>query len=191
MFRALRRLVPYVRRVQRPALAGLACVLVATAVSLVSPWVLKYVVDDLGREFNRARLGWYAGAILGLALVDGWFRYLMRTLLIGASRQIEYHLRNDFFAHLERLPAAFYQTHRTGDLMSRATNDLGAVRMMIGPAVMYFASTVLGFAIAVVLMIRIDARLTFLALRPISARSNRTLRPPPISTTKPVASTTS
>ena len=74
----------------------------------------------------------------------------MRTWLIGASRQIEYDLRNDFFAHLERLPLAYFQANRTGDLMSRATNDLSAVRMMVGPAVMYFASTALGFVIAVV-----------------------------------------
>jgi len=172
MIRALRRLLPYLARVRSPILAGLAAVLVATAISLASPWVLKYVVDDLGRPgegISRARLAGYAAVILGLALGDGLFRYIMRRRLIGASRQVEYDLRNDFFAHLERLPPAYYQTRRTGDLMSRATNDLAAVRMMVGPAVMYFASTALGFVIAVTVMFWIDARLTLVALLPLPA----------------------
>ena len=87
--------------------------------------------------------------------------------LIGASREIEYRLRNDFFAHLERLPLAYYQANRTGELMSRATNDLNAVRMMIGPAVMYFASTAVTFAVVLLLMFRIDGRLTLVALLPM------------------------
>ena len=169
MVRALRRLSPYVRRARRPILAGLVFVVIATTFSLVSPWVLKYVVDDLSRDVSRVRLGWYALLILGLAVADGWFRYLMRKSLIGASRDIEYYLRNDFFSHLERLPLRFYHAHRTGELMSRATNDLGAVRMMIGPAVMYFASTALGFVLAVALMLKIDARLTAMALLPLPA----------------------
>jgi ATP-binding cassette subfamily B protein len=102
-----------------------------------------------------------------LSVGDGAFRYLMRTFLIGASRQIEYDLRRDFFAHLQRLPQAYFQANRTGDLMSRATNDLSAVRMMAGPAVMYFVSTALGFVIAVAVMFWIDARLTVLALLPL------------------------
>ncbi len=73
----------------------------------------------------------------------------MRRIIIGASRDIEYDLRNDFFAHLQRLDLAYFQRNRTGDLMSRATNDLNAVRMMIGPAVMYTASTVLTFIVAI------------------------------------------
>jgi ATP-binding cassette subfamily B protein len=167
MFRALARLLPYVARVQRPLIIGLACILVATALSLVSPWVLKYVIDGLAEGADRRRLGVYALAVLGLSVGDGAFRYLMRTFLIGASRQVEYDLRRDFFAHLERLPQAYFHANRTGDLMSRATNDLSAVRMMVGPAVMYFVSTVLGFVIAVSVMFWIDARLTLIALIPL------------------------
>jgi ATP-binding cassette subfamily B protein len=167
MFRALSRLLPYVVRVRRSLIIGLACILVATALSLVSPWVLKYVIDGLTEGVDRRRLGLYALAVLGLSVGDGAFRYLMRTFLIGASRQIEYDLRRDFFAHLERLPQAYFHANRTGDLMSRATNDLGAVRMMVGPAVMYFVSTVLGFVIAVAVMFWIDARLTLIALLPL------------------------
>ena len=167
MFRALTRLLPYVVRVKRPLIFGLACILVATALSLASPWVLKYVVDGLTSGVERRQLVVYAAAVLGLSLADGAFRYLMRNFLIGASREIEYDLRNDFFAHLERLPQAYFHANRIGDLMSRATNDLSAVRMMVGPAVMYFVSTVLGFLIAVSIMFWIDARLTLIALLPL------------------------
>lgn len=167
MRQALVRLLPYVREARRAFTIGLACVFVASAVSLASPWVLKYAIDDLTAGVGRHRLAGYALLILGLAIVDGGFRYLMRKQLIGASRTLEYALRNDFFAHLERLPLGYFQSTRTGDLMSRATNDLGAVRMMIGPAVMYFASTALGFVIAVAVMFNIDARLTWIALVPL------------------------
>src|ERR1051325_10097031 len=81
-------------------------------------------------------------------LFGGVFRFLMRRILTGVSRHIEYDMRNDFFAHLQTLPLAYFQAHRTGDLMSRATNDLNAVRMMIGPAVMYSANTLLTFVVA-------------------------------------------
>ena len=167
MIRALVRLLPYVVRVRRAFLLGLACIVAATAFSLVSPWVLKVVVDGLVEGVDRARLGVYAAAVVALAAADGLFRYLMRTFVIGASRQIEYDLRNDFFAHLERLPVSYFESHRTGDLMSRATNDLSAVRMMIGPAAMYFTSTALGLVSALSVMFWIDARLTWLALLPL------------------------
>jgi ATP-binding cassette subfamily B multidrug efflux pump len=91
----------------------------------------------------------------------------MRRIIIGASREIEYDIRNAFFARLQQMPLGYYQARRTGDLMSRATNDLNAVRMMIGPAVMYSASTILVFAVAIILMISIDPRLTLIALIPL------------------------
>ena len=167
MRRALGRLWPYVRDARRAVGLGLACILVASVVSLASPWVLKYAIDDLMAGVSRDRLAAYGLAILGLALVDGLFRYLMRTYLIGASRAIEYALRNDFFAHLERLPLGYFQSTRTGDLMSRATNDLNAVRMMIGPAVMYAATTGLTFVVATAVMISIDPWLTLYSLVPL------------------------
>ena len=95
------------------------------------------------------------------------FRFLMRRILIGASRDIEYDVRNDFFARLQKMPLGYYQARRTGDLMSRATNDLNAVRMMIGPAIMYSANTILVFIVAIILMLSIDARLTLWALLPL------------------------
>src|SRR6185295_4844216 len=130
-------------------------------------WVVKYAIDDLTTGVTRGKLTLYSSLLLGTACLGGYFRFLMRRLLVGASRLIEYDMRNDFFAKLEQFPLAYYQARRTGDLMSRATNDLNAVRMMIGPAVMYSASTVLVFAVAIVLMISIDARLTLIALIPL------------------------
>ena len=129
--------------------------------------VLRYAIDDLTRGVTRAKLAVYGGLLLAIGLVGGYFRFLMRRILIGASRNIEYDMRNDFFAHLETLPLSYFQIHRTGDLMSRATNDLSAVRMMIGPAVMYSANTLLAFIVALALMVSIDARLTLLALIPL------------------------
>ena len=95
------------------------------------------------------------------------FRFWTRRILIGASREIEYDMRNDFFAHLQALPLSYFQAHRTGDLMSRATNDLNAVRMMVGPAVMYSANTILGFVAAIAVMISIDPWLTLVSLIPL------------------------
>ena len=138
-----------------------------STVTLLAPRVQKFAVDDLSQGVTRVKLFQYATLLVGIAIVAGYFRFLMRRILIGASRHIEYDLRNDFFARLEELPLAYYQARRTGDLMSRATNDLNAVRMMIGPAVMYSANTVLTFFFAVAFMVQIDAWLTLVALIPL------------------------
>src|SRR4030088_205507 len=163
----VRRLLDYARPYRRDFLLGLACVVIATAISLASPIVLRYAVDDLPGGVTRTKLFEYGALLLAVGAVGGVFRFLMRRILIGASRHIEYDMRNDFFAHLEKLPLTYFQTHRTGDLMSRATNDLNAVRMMIGPSVMYSANTLLTFVAALALMISIDLRLTLLALVPL------------------------
>jgi ATP-binding cassette, subfamily B, multidrug efflux pump len=164
---AVRRLLPYVLRYKRAFLAGMVCVVATTTFQLLSPWVLKYAIDDLARSVTRGKLGLYSTLLLGLALVRGVFLFLMRRIIISASRDIEYDIRNDVFAHLERQPLGYYQARRTGELMSRATNDLNAVRMMIGPAIMYSANTILVFVVAIALMLTIDARLTLIALLPL------------------------
>jgi ATP-binding cassette subfamily B protein len=133
----------------------------------MAPWVLKFAIDDLSRSVTRGKLLTYAALILGVACVRAVFLFLMRRIIIGASRHVEYDIRNAFFARLQQMPLGYYQARRTGDLMSRATNDLNAVRTMIGPAVMYAASTVLVFAVAIVLMASIDTRLTLIALIPL------------------------
>jgi ATP-binding cassette subfamily B protein len=161
------RLLDYVRRYRRSFLGGFVCVVAATTISLTGPWVLKYAIDDLNGGVTSAKLQLYAGVLLLLAAVGGVFRFLMRRIIVGASRDFEYDLRNDFFAALQRQHAGYFQQHRTGDLMSRATNDLNAVRMMIGPAVMYTSSTGLTFVVAIALMLSIDTRLTLIALVPL------------------------
>jgi ATP-binding cassette, subfamily B, multidrug efflux pump len=162
-----RRLLAYVLKYQSAFVWGLACVIVTAGINLTAPLVLQYAVDDLTTGVTRTKLAEYGGLLLAIGLVGGFFRFLMRRILIGASRGIEYDMRNDLFAHLQRLPLSYFQTHRTGDLMSRATNDLNAVRMMIGPSVMYSANTLLTFVVALTVMITIDARLTLLALIPL------------------------
>jgi len=163
----LRRLWPYVGRYRRAMILGLVCALAATAMQLVAPWVLKHAVDDLTIGVTTRKLLFYASLTLVIAGIGGVFRYLMRQAIVGASRDIEYDIRNDFFARLQTLPLGYYQARRTGDLMSRATNDLNAVRMMVGPAVMYAVTTILLFIVASWLMLSINMRLTLIALLPV------------------------
>jgi ATP-binding cassette subfamily B multidrug efflux pump len=164
---AVRALLPYVNRYRRAFVIGLICVVSTTAFQLLGPWVLKYAIDDLHTSVTRQKLLLYAGLLLAVSSVRGFFLFLMRRIIIGASRDIEFDIRNDFFARLAQQPPGYYQARRTGDLMSRATNDLNAVRQMIGPAVMYSANTVLIFVVAIALMLTIDVRLTLVALVPL------------------------
>ncbi len=163
----VRRLLPYAVRYRRKFALGLTCVVVTRAVALAGPTVLGRGIDDLTRGITREKLAAYGALLLAIGLVGGLFQFLARRILIGASRDIEYDMRNDFFAHLEKLPLTYFQTHRTGDLMSRGTNDLNAVRMMIGPSVMYAANTLLTFAVALFVMVSIDRRLTLWSLIPL------------------------
>jgi len=162
-----RRLFPYIKRYRREYLLGFASLAVCSTMFAVSPRVLQYAVDDLAVGVTRAKLALYAGILLLIAGIAGYFRYQMRRIIVSASRGFEYDLRNDFFAHLERLPLSFYQENRTGDLMSRATNDLSSVRMMVGPAVMYFANTLITAIVSLFLMFSLDVRLTFIVLLPL------------------------
>ena len=164
---AFRALLPYVDRYRRAFVIGLICVIGTTAFQLLGPWVLKYAIDDLYRGVTRGKLLLYAALLLGVSIVRGIFLFLMRRIIIGASRDIEFDIRNDFFARLIRQPLGYYQSRRTGDLMSRATNDLNAVRMMIGPAIMYSTNTILVFIVGIGLMLTIDVRLTLIALIPL------------------------
>jgi len=161
---ALRQLWPYAWRYRAAFGLGLACALTNTIISLLAPWILKLAVDDLSAAVTTRRLAFYAISILLVYGVAGLFRFWMRKITIGASRLIEYDMRNDFFAALQRLPLSYYQRNRTGDLMSRATNDLNAVRMMIGPAVMYATTTVVLFLVATSMMLSLSPKLTGVAM---------------------------
>lgn len=161
---ALRRLLPYLGRSRRPILLGLTCAVFSNLFTLLTPWVLKFAVDDLTAGVTRGKLGKYAVALLAISACGGVFRYAMRRLIIGASRKVEYDLRSDFFAHLQRFPREYFDRARTGDLMSRASADLGAVRMMAGPAAMYAVSTSVLAVAAIGMMFWLDATLTLLIL---------------------------
>jgi ATP-binding cassette, subfamily B, multidrug efflux pump len=167
----LNRLKAHLYRHRGRITAGFICVLLTNLFLLAAPRVTGYAVDSLTESVTREKLVYYGLAILGLALCEGVFRFLMRRQIIGVSRDIEYELRNDLFQHLERLPNAFYQKNKTGDLMSRATNDLSNVRMLLGPGIMYTANTIVVTILAVMLMLRINWHLTLLALLPLPAVS--------------------
>lgn len=158
-----RRLLGYFARYKRTVIVGTVCVFMTNAVRLTAPEVLRHAIDDLASDITHSRLLEYAGLLVSIALTQGVFLFAQRRLLINMSRDIEYDLRNDFYAHLQKLPFEFYQTHRTGDLMARATNDLSAVRMIVGPALMYSMNTVFAMALIVPLMGSVSWRLTLLA----------------------------
>jgi len=164
---SFRRLQGYVLRYRGAFLASLASIVLTQAIVVSAPRILQAAVDDLTGGVTRGKLLFYGGLLFAVGVAGGVFRFYTRRILIGASRHIEYDMRNDFYAHLEKLPLSYFQSHRTGELMSRATNDLNAVRMMVGPAVMYSASTILGFVASLALMLSIDLRLTLVALIPL------------------------
>jgi ATP-binding cassette subfamily B protein len=160
----LKRLLPYVRRYPRPMLLGMAALVLAKAASVLVPLVLERTVDDLTLGVTVSKLAFYGSLIVGIAAVEGFFRFWMRKLLIGVSRFVEFDLRNHFFARLQKMSPSFYQRWRTGDLMSRASNDIGAVRMVLGPGIMYPAETILITVGALAFMIAISWELTLVSL---------------------------
>ena len=149
-------------------LLGIVLVGVSNAFAVAGPWLLRLAIDALeSPDIRRGLIATYAGLIVGLAVLGGVARFGMRQLLNGVSRRIECDLRADFFRHLLRLDAAFYGRERTGDIMSRATNDTLAVRQAVGPAVMYSVNTTVMSVFTLTLMIFISPRLTGMVLIPM------------------------
>lgn len=160
-------LLPYLGKYRFRMILGSCMVVLTVVASMFSPWVLKYVVDGLNEGFDKARLLQFAAIILGISLVEGFFRFWMRRILIGVSRLVEYDLRNDFLAHIQKMSLSFLQSRSTGDIMSRATNDLNAVRSVLGPAIMYSMNTVTLIIIATYILFRLNWKLTLLAYVPL------------------------
>jgi ATP-binding cassette subfamily B protein len=129
--------------------------------------VLRFAVDDLYRGVTAEKLGRYAVILFVIAVVSGLFKFWMRLTVIGISRHVEFDLRNELFAHLQRLPLQYFQRARTGEIMSRATNDMAAVRMMLGPGLMYLVNTVVVALVSIGFMLTISPRLTALSLLPL------------------------
>jgi ATP-binding cassette subfamily B protein len=167
----LRPLVPYLKRYRSGLFWGGLCVLFNNGIWVLFPQVLRRAINDLNTGLTRHKLLTYALIIVGLALAKGLFQFLTRWVLIGISRDIEFDLRNDLFAHLERLSHSYYQRNRTGDIMARATNDLNAVRMLLGPAIMYSANTLVFTAGALGFMLAISPKLTIFAFLPLPIAS--------------------
>ncbi len=156
----LRTLLPYYKPYWRGLVAGMVLVVVSNVFTIVGPFIVKLAIDGLSADLTEERIVQYALLLVGAALVAGAARYGMRELLNGISRRIETDLRNNLFLHLLRLPPQFYDRWRTGDLMSRATNDVQAVRQVAGPSIMYLVNTITIGAMALGLMIWISPRLT-------------------------------
>src|SRR5580658_4701 len=171
MLATLRPLFPYLRRYSRDFIWGGLSVVVSNAIWILFPQVIRIAIDDLNQGVTRQKIFLYAGLLVLISASKGVFLFLTRWIIIGISREIEFDLRNDLFRHLERQPAAYFQQHRTGDIMARMTNDLNAVRMLLGPAIMYSANTVLFSAGALYFLLRISPFLTLTALAPLPLAS--------------------
>jgi ATP-binding cassette subfamily B protein len=167
----LRPLVPYLKRYRGGLIWGALCVLLTNAIAVQFPQVLRHAINDLHSGVTSQKLLKFALAIIAVFVAKGIFQFLTRWIVIGISRDIEFDLRNDLFAHLERLSHSYYQRNRTGDIMARATNDLNAVRNLLGPAIMYSANTIVFTALAVGYMLRISPKLTIFAFLPLPVAS--------------------
>ena len=166
---ALKRLLPYLARYRARYLGGGACMLLATGLSLSIPWTVKTAVDALEREGTAARIGSYVLLILALAAAHGVARLVSRFAILGAGQWVEHDIRRDLYARLLSLPPAFYHVHRTGDLMSRASNDIGTLRMLAGFGTVMLAGTVFAFTGTLGAMWVIDPWLTVFAMAPFPA----------------------
>ncbi len=169
--KSLGPLLPYFKKYQLSYFLGAACVLLQNGAAVLFPLVIQHAIDGLNGGVVRHKLVIYASQLLGLIALKGIFSYLTRSVVIGVSREIEFDLRNDLFRHLEGLSHSYYQRTRTGDIMARATNDLNAVRMLLGPAIMYSANTVVFMAGALGFMYSISPKLTLYTFLPLPIAS--------------------
>jgi len=160
----LRKFALYFRPYKKSLITGIFCILASVVIGLLVPLIVGQAIDELRTDLTWSKLTRYALATLGLSFLSGIFLFLQRRILIGMSRDVEYDLRQDFYAHLVVQPLSFYQQHRTGDLMARATNDLAAVRQLAGPMIMYTLQTIFIVVFVLPLMFRISIRLTLLLL---------------------------
>ena len=157
-------LFPYFRRYRKHLIGGILCVAVTAMIGLLTPLVIGRAIDSLLQDVSRQTLLVYGLALVGIALVRGLFQFSQRRILVAMSRSIEFDLRNELFAHLERLDLGFYHRSYTGDLMARATNDLQAVRMICGPAIMYSSNTLFSATGSLICMAGIHGGMTLVSV---------------------------
>ena len=167
----LRPLLPYLAKYKKSYVIGFTALILTQVVGVMVPLVIKDVFDALTTGVTARKLAFFAILLLGIALSKAVFQFWMRWILIGISRDVEYDLRNDLFQHLMRQDTRYYNEHRTGDLMAKLTNDLNAVRNIVGPGIMYSANTVVTGIATIALMAHLDLHLTLLALAPLPLAS--------------------
>src|SRR5262245_2201038 len=168
MWKTIATLRGYLWRYRAAMALGLVCLILKDIAQAMQPLMIRGAVDSFTSGGGFLRFAIY---LVALALLKGVFQFWMRVILIGVSRDIEFDLRNDLFRHLTTLAPDFYGRTRTGDVMARATNDLNAVRMMLGPGIMYWTETSLTFVLALAIMISTDWRLAMFAVMPAPAVS--------------------
>ncbi len=171
MLRDLRPLFSYMRRYKWGYVWGSLCVVGTNGIYVLFPKVLERAIDGLRGGISHRRLLLFVGALVAIGLIKGVFLYAQRWILIGISREIEFDLRNDLFRHLEKQDTGFYHRYRTGDIMARLTNDLNAVRMLLGPAIMYSANTIVFTIGALFFLLHYSPYLTLVAFAPAPVAS--------------------
>ncbi|WP_353062907.1 ABC transporter ATP-binding protein [Tunturibacter psychrotolerans] len=171
MLERLKPLAPYLRRYRKNLAWGGVAVILYNTIKVLIPIVIGHAIDDMHHGITEAKVVHHTLRLLVIAVLSAIFLYITRQVIIGASREIEFDLRNDLFSNLERQAPSFYHTHRTGDIMARTTNDLNAVRQLLGPAIMYSANTIVFTAAALPFMYRISPKLTFFAFVPLPIAS--------------------
>jgi ATP-binding cassette subfamily B multidrug efflux pump len=171
MLERLKPLAPYLRRYWKHLAWGGVAVILYNTIKVLIPIVIGHAIDDMQHGITETKVVHHTLRLLLIAVLSAIFLYITRQVIIGASREIEFDLRNDLFSNLERQAPSFYHTTRTGDIMARTTNDLNAVRQLLGPAIMYSANTIVFTAAALPFMYRISPRLTFFAFVPLPIAS--------------------
>jgi ATP-binding cassette subfamily B protein len=170
--KSLLRLRPYLARYKKTLFYGILTVVGSNLFTVVQPLFLGRAIDDLKASVDAHTLAAtdvlrWAVLIVGFSLIAGFFTFLTRQTIIVVSRHIEFDLRNDLLAHLQKLSYSYFQNTPTGDLMAHATNDIGAVRNVLGPGIMYPTDTLMTFTMVLALMLVKDWQLTLLALIPL------------------------
>ena len=171
MLEKIRPLFPYLKRYWKNLAWGGVAVICYNSVRIILPLIVGHAIDDMGHGVTHAKIVHHSLRLLLVALLSAIFLYITRQVIIGASREIEFDLRNDLFTNLERQSASYYHTHRTGDIMARTTNDLNAVRQLLGPAIMYSANCLVFTCAALPFMVHISPVLTLCAVGPLPLAS--------------------
>jgi len=157
----------YFLRYKEKLIQGFVFIILSDVTAVYVPLIMKDSIDALQKNATSELLLKYGLMIIGISVISGIFRFFIRQTIIVVSREIEYDLRGDFWAHIQRLPLRFFQNNSTGNIMAHATNDINAVRTFVGPAVMYTTDTIVTLILVLALMISLNLKLTIYSLLPL------------------------